>query len=122
MVMIAAAIVVVLIPVSGRMPAMTVFVTPSVCVRPAVRTLLVQFLASFYRLSACPAVVFGGFVQSMVGFCDALLACLFMFIGANDWCAGENESRQCRSRHRCPSPERLLSLILHFYSALLTID
>ena len=122
MVVTAAAIVVVLIPVSVRMPAMAVFVPPSVGVRPAVLTRLVQLLASVYRLSAFPAVVFGGFVQSMVGFCDALLACLFMFIGANDSCAGENESRQCRSRHRCPSPERLLSLILHFYSALLTID
>jgi hypothetical protein len=79
-----------IIPVAVRVPTMMVFVPPPVCVRPAVLSRLVQLLARVYHLSALPAVMFGGFVQPMIGFCDAPLA--RRFTSANHWCTHENES------------------------------
>src|SRR6266436_6144624 len=67
-------IMVVIIPVAVRVPTMIVFVPPLVCVCPAVLSRFVQLLARVYHLSAFPTVVFGGFVQPMIGFCDAPLA------------------------------------------------
>jgi hypothetical protein len=74
-------LVVVIIPVTVRVPTMIVFVPPPVCVRPAVLSRLVQLLARIYRLSAFPAVMLHGFVQPMIGLGDAPLAC--RLIGAN---------------------------------------
>jgi len=94
-------IMVVIIPVAVRVPTMIVFVPPLVCVCPAVLSRFVQLLARVYHLSAFPTVVFGGFVQPMIGFCDAPLAC--PFIGANRRCTDENQSA-CQRRCREPRP------------------
>ena len=112
---------VVIIPVAVRVPTMIVFVPPFVCVQPAVLSRLVQLLARVYHLSAFPTVVFGGFVQPMIGFCDAPLA--GPFISAKRRWTDENQSacqRRCREPRCCP--KRLFYLNLHFYSALLGID
>jgi hypothetical protein len=84
------AIMVVIIPVAVRVPTMIVFLPPLVCVRPAILSRLVQLLARVYHLSAFPTVVFGGFVQPMIGFCDAPLA--RPFISANRRWTDENQS------------------------------
>jgi len=101
LVVVAITIMVVLIPVAVRVPTMIVFVPPLVCVRPAVLSRLVQLLARVYHLSAFPTVVFGGFVQQMIGFCDAPLA--RPFIGANRRWTHENQSA-CQRRCREPRP------------------
>jgi hypothetical protein len=81
----------------------------------------VQLVARVFRLFTSPAVVFGSFVQAMVGFCDAPLA--RAIIGAKPRCSGENESScQRRGRKRRPSPKRIFRTISHFYSALLPMD
>src|SRR5260370_13122939 len=105
---------VVLIPVAVRVPTMIVFVPPLVCVRPAVLSRLVQLLARVYHLSAFPTVVFGGFVQPMIGFCDAPLA--RPFIGANRRGTHENQSAcQRRSLHPRPYHQWLFYLKRHLY-------
>lgn len=84
---VAVAIVVVIIPVTLGMPAMTVFIPPLVSVHKAILTRLAQIVARAFRLSTPPAVAFGSFVHPMIGPCDAPLA--FAFIGAKPWCTGE---------------------------------
>ncbi len=101
MVVIAAVIMVMVIPVAVGMPTMAVFIPPPVRVRPAVFARLVQLLPRVYHLPAFPAVMFGGFVQPMIGFCDAPLA--RPFIGANRRWTHENQSA-CQRRCREPRP------------------
>jgi len=79
--MIAVVIVVVIIPIAVGAPAMVVFVPPPVCVRPAILACLVQLVARLFHLPALPAVMFGGFVNPVIGFGDFPLAC--PLIGAN---------------------------------------
>lgn len=121
MIVIAAVVMVVIIPVAVGMPAMAVFIPPPVGVSPAVLARFVQLLARVYHLSALPAMVFGSFVQPVIGFCDAPLA--RCFIGANCRCTHENEST-CQRRCRKPRlyPNRYFRLVLHSCFALLLID
>ena len=78
MVFVAPMIVVVIIPVAIRVPAMPVFVPPPVCVCPAVLPRLMQLLPRVDCLPAIPPVVLGGFMQPMVRFRDPPLACPFI--------------------------------------------
>lgn len=97
------AIMVVIIPVTIRMPTTAVFVPPLVGVRPAILARLAQLVARVIRLSAFPSVVFGSFVQAMIGFCDALLT--GSIIGANRRCTHEQNNTcqgRCRKPHPCP--------------------
>jgi hypothetical protein len=73
-VLIAAMIVVVIIPVAIRVPPVAIFVPPPVRMRPAILARLMQLLARVYRLPAVPSVVFGSFMQPVVGFRDPPLA------------------------------------------------
>lgn len=79
--MIAVAIVVMIIPVAVRMPAVGVFVPPPMFARPAELTRLAQFPARAICLSTLPAVAFNSHVQPLIGSCDAPLAS--PIIGAN---------------------------------------
>jgi hypothetical protein len=73
-VVISAMIMVVIIPVAVSMPTMCVLIPPLVCVRPAIFARFVQLLAGIDGLSALPAIMFGGFVQPVVGLSNAPLA------------------------------------------------
>jgi hypothetical protein len=93
---------------------MAVFIPPPVCVRPAVLARFVQLLARVHHLSAFPTMVFGSFVQPVIGFCDAPLA--RRFIGANCRCTHEHEStrqRDCRKPRLYPN--RYFRLVVHSY-------
>lgn len=89
-VVISAMIMIVIIPITVCVPAMAVFVPPLVRVRPAIFSRFVQLLARVDGLSAIPAVMFGRFVQAVVGLGSAPLA--GRLVTTNRRCAHENES------------------------------
>jgi len=100
-VVVAIMIMVVIIPIAVGVPTMAVFIPPLVRVRPAIFARFVQLLASVDHLSTLPAVMFGGFVQPVVGLGDAPLACVF--IGAKRRC-GREKQRNCERGCREPRP------------------
>jgi hypothetical protein len=111
-IVVATAIMVMIIPIAVGMPAVAVFVPPPVGVRPAVFARFVQLLARVYHLSALPPVMFRGFVQPVVGPCDATLTSCF--IASHRGCAHENEragQHNCREPRLCP--KQVLRLNLH---------
>jgi hypothetical protein len=71
-------VVVVFVPVALGVPAMRVFIPPAVVMAPAEFAGLVQFDAGMASLRTIPAVVFGRFVQVMIGADDAPLASMFI--------------------------------------------
>jgi hypothetical protein len=83
-VVVAIMIMVVIVPIAVGVPTTAVFIPPLVCVRPAIFARFVQLLASVDHLSTLPAVMFGSYVQPVVGPGNAPLACVF--IGAKRRC------------------------------------
>ncbi|MGH9712264.1 MAG: hypothetical protein ACRD5M_03085 [Candidatus Acidiferrales bacterium] len=71
-------VVVMIIPVAIAVPAMPVFVPPLVIPVPAILADLMQNVTSVFRLGAVPAVMFGGFVEFVIGFGNATLTICFI--------------------------------------------
>jgi hypothetical protein len=71
---IAVVIMVVVVPITIRMPAMLVFIPPSMVGIPAVLTRFVQIVAPVLSLLTLVAVMLDSFVKSVLGFRDAPLA------------------------------------------------
>ena len=71
---IAVVIMVVVIPIVIRTPAMLVFIPPSMIRVPAALPRFVQHVAPMCRLLALIAVVLDGFMQLVIGFRNASLA------------------------------------------------
>jgi hypothetical protein len=67
-------IVIMIVPIALRVPAMVVFTPPATVMLPAIRAGFGEFLAPVLGFRAVPAMVFGGFVQFVIGLDDALLA------------------------------------------------
>jgi hypothetical protein len=70
------AIVIVVIPIAFRVPAVAVFVPPTMALVPAVFPRLTQFVAGTIRLPALPTVMLHGFVEFVVRLGDAALAAM----------------------------------------------
>jgi len=68
------AIVIVVVPIAFRVPAVAVFVPPAMALVPAVFPRFTQFVAGTIRLLALPTVMLHGFVQFVVRLGDAALA------------------------------------------------
>src|ERR1700759_2712532 len=83
-------IVVVVIPVTIRAPAMSVLVPPALVVLPTPRASVSQFLAPMPSVGTIPAMLFRCFVQFMIGLDDAFLA---IVIGTEDRGASGKEKR-----------------------------
>jgi hypothetical protein len=66
--------VIVIIPISIRMPAVIVLVPPSAVCSPASFSRFAQFMASVLRLLAPTPVVLNGFVQPVISTGDSALA------------------------------------------------
>jgi hypothetical protein len=99
-------IMVVLIPIAIRMPAMLVFIPPSMIGVPAVLTCFVQLVAPTFSLLTLIAVMLGRFVQLVIGPRDASLA---VIIGAQVRSACKHEKTgQCRSSKCSSSEERIV--------------
>jgi hypothetical protein len=88
-VVMAIAVVIVIVPVAVSVPAMVVFIPPFVSVGPAILARFAEVVAGAFGLFAVPSVMFGGFVDAMVGASHAVLA--FAFIGAESGCAYEEK-------------------------------
>jgi hypothetical protein len=110
---IAILIVVMVIPIMIRMPAMLVFIPPPVVDFPAVLTQFVQLPAPVLRLLAPVAVMLDSFVQSVIGFGDAPLA---VVIRAQARRAQEHQKTgQCRGSEHGSSKERVLQMSHEHY-------
>jgi len=92
------AIVIVVIPIAVGMPTVAVFVPPAVPLIPAAFPRLVQFVPGMIGLSAVPAMVLHGFMQSVIRLGDAALAAGIL-IRACTRRAGE--SKEANKRRRC---------------------
>ena len=98
---IAVVIMVVVVPIVIRTPAMLVFIPPSMIRVPAVLPGFVQHVAPMFRLLALIAVVLDGFVQLVIGFRNAVLAVISAQVRSA--CKYE-KSGQCRYS-KCGSSE-----------------
>jgi hypothetical protein len=67
-------VVIVVVPIVIRMPAMIVFIPPFMFRGPTVLPRFVQLVAPTFRLLALIAMVLDGFVQIVIGFRNAVLA------------------------------------------------
>jgi hypothetical protein len=72
--MIAITVMIMIVPVALIVPAMAVFVPPSVVPAPAILAHLMQFVAGAIRLSAVPAMMLGSFMEPVIGSGNATLA------------------------------------------------
>jgi hypothetical protein len=68
------AVVIVLVPVTVSVPAVLVFIPPLVTLPPAALSGFMQFAALVISLPAVASVAVDGFVQSMLGMHDPMLA------------------------------------------------
>ncbi|HEY1481890.1 MAG TPA: hypothetical protein VGF19_04120 [Candidatus Acidoferrum sp.] len=91
------AIVVVVIPVTIGVPAVIVFIPPTMAVLPAIFAGFVKFTTIFGGFGAIPAVVFYSLVKAVIDPSDAFLA--IIVIGAENRSAkGEEErAKSCSS-------------------------
>jgi len=88
LVAVAIAIMIVVIPIALGMPAMCVFIPPSMTDAPAVLPRFVQFMTPTFGLLAPIAMMLNGFVQPVVRARNAALA--IVAIGAQTWHSGEH--------------------------------
>ena len=103
---IAVVIMVVVIPIVIRTPAMPVFIPPPVIRFPAILPRFAQRVAPMFRLLALIAVVLDGFMQLVISFRNASLA---VVIGAQVRSACKYEkSSQCRYSKCGSSEERIV--------------
>ena len=70
-----------IVPVVLGMPAMSVFIPPAVNPSPTKLARFVKLMAGPVGLGAVPSVVFGGFVETMVGPGNAAPAIMFLSQG-----------------------------------------
>jgi len=91
---------VVVIPITIRVPAVTVFVPPAMPAVPTSFAGFVQFLPRALRLSAVPPVMFGGFVHFVVGLGNTALAIAIVF-GGRPGRPGEcQQAKKCGREYR----------------------
>ena len=112
-------IVIVVIPIAICVPATAVFIPPAVAFVPAAFPRFMQIVARTIRLPAVPAVVFHGFVQSVVRSGDTPLAGIITFRGR------PRRARECQHADKCcgsqhgPSEKLLPSRVQRHSSSIL---
>jgi len=101
-------IVIVIIPVAVGAPTVTVFIPPAVIASVAILAGFVELTASTIGLAAFASMMLNGFMKTMIGPRNALLA---IVVGAQTRSAGEEQkSRQCSTGQRdfsCSKNSRL---------------
>jgi hypothetical protein len=108
------AVVIVVIPIAITAPAVAVFIPPAMPLIPAAFPRFVQFVPRVIRLPAVPAVVFHGFMYSVVCLGDAPLA-IAVVIRARTRRSGKNRQAGKRRRSKHGLPEELLPSRLKFH-------
>src|SRR6266481_9679504 len=105
------AIVIVVVPIAFRVPAVAVFVPPAMALVPAVFPRFTQFVAGTIRLLTLPTVMLHGFVQFVVRLGDAALATMVVIRKCTGRPGeGQHAGKQCRGEYRLskkPIPSRL---------------
>jgi hypothetical protein len=113
------AIVIVVIPIAIGVPAVAVFVPPTMALIPAALAGLVQIVPSVVSLPAVPAMVLYGFVQSVVRLGDTPLARIVALGGCLRHCREcQHADKYCGSERRL-SEELLLSHMKRHFSSIL---
>ena len=89
------------VPVAISMPAVAVFVPPTMSLTPAAFSRLAQFVPRTIRLLAVPTMVLDGFVQFVIRLDDAALTA-GVVIGActRRSSKGQKSNRRYSSKHR----------------------
>src|SRR5260370_9281194 len=117
-----APIVIAVIPIAIGMPAAAVFVPPAVPFSPATFPRLMQFVPGVVRLSAVPAVMLDGFVESVVRLGDAALASI-VIIGSCPGYSRKCQHAQERRRYKQgPSEKLFLPVMNRHISSILQIS
>jgi hypothetical protein len=89
-------VVIVVVPIAVGVPAMPVFIPPTMIAGVAILAGFVQIAASVIGLAAFAPMMLNGFMKAMIGAGDSLLA---IVVGAQARSAAEEQ----KSRHYSPS-------------------
>src|SRR5690348_12817499 len=113
------AVVIVVVPITIRVPAVAVFVPPPMVLVPATFACFAQFMAGMVGLSAVPAMMLDGLVQFVIGLVNApLTTAVVISIGARRGRESEQANQRCGGEHRT-SQKLLRSRVLgHGFSIL----
>jgi len=117
--LVAIVVVIVVIPITIGVPAVAIFVPPTMAFVPAAFPRLTQFVPRVIGLAAVPTVMLDGFVQPVICLDDAALATAVV-VGAGSGRSGEGDEADKGGRNKYrPSEKLLLSrLKIHILSIL----
>jgi hypothetical protein len=115
---VAVAVVIVVIPITFRVPATLVFIPPSMVAVPAALPRFAQFMARVCSLPAPIAKPCNGLIESVICARDAALA--IMFVGTQERHCSEHQKagQHCRRQDRFPD-QGIVQTMLHRYGTLL---
>jgi hypothetical protein len=108
---------VIVIPIAIAVPAVVIFVPPSVIGLPAILSSFLQFVPRVLRLLALPTMVFDGFVNPVIGSHHAILA--FPFIRTNRRCTSEHKKSGERRAGQDKFPKTVLSRAMFCFHPIL---
>jgi len=107
------AVVVMVVPIAIRAPAVAVFIPPAMAMFPTPSARFGKLMAIFYSLRAVPAMMLGGFMEFVIRVGDAPLAVVVRV----QWCGAREKKRgaQGSGGKKCANP-RWIKLSLHSFS------
>ncbi len=91
------AVVIVIVPVTVAVPAVAVFIPPTMALSPAAFPRLMQFMPRMVRLPAVPTMMLDGFMQLVICLGDAPLAPVVVIV-ASECAWRRTESQHCSKR------------------------
>jgi hypothetical protein len=91
------AVVIVIVPITVAVPAVAVFIPPTMALSPAAFPRLMQFMPRMVRLSAVPTMMLDGFMQLVICLGDASLAPIVVIV-ATECARHRTESQHCSKR------------------------
>ena len=105
-------VVIVVVPIVLRMPAVFVFIPPSVPCAPAVLPLFVKFMTPMFGLLAAIAMMLNGFVQVVFYVGDAPLAIVVSGVQSRHPGEHEKAGQRCYGKRRFPE-QRIVQPMSH---------
>ena len=107
------AVVVMVVPIAIRAPAVAVFIPPAMAMFPTPSARFGKLMAIFYSLRAVPAMMLGGFMEFVIRVGDAPLAVVVRV----QWCSTREKKRGAQGSRgkKCANP-RWIKLSLHSFS------
>jgi hypothetical protein len=117
--LVAIVVVIVVIPIAIGVPAVAVFIPPTMPLIPAAFARLVQIVARTISLPAVPAVMLHSFVESVVRPGDTPLASIVALGGCPGRCGECQHANKCHSSKHRPSDGPFLSGVKRHDSSIL---